>query len=270
MTAATVAPGVTRGGNRSRVLPRPDRGPDHPGRPRRAHRRPAGGVAARHRLLCRTGRAARPARLGAQPARRRPARPRRRPGRRRGPGGRAAAPAPRTRDGRRAALRRRGGGAREGRGRVRLVGPGHPGRRCGARDAGGAGCGVVGRDGREPARRDPARRADAAAARRGRRARARRRGRAGRRPARRPRRRHRCRVRVVLLGPPVGAAHVVVAAAVVVLVAATGPALVDGGDAVFLGLGLTALLPCSAVRSCCSPARRRPVPQPWPHPSRWH
>ena len=47
---------------------------------------------------------------------------------------------------------------------------------------------------------------------------------------------------VVLLGPPVGAAHVVVAAAVVVLVAATGPALVDGGDAVFLGLGLTALL----------------------------
>ena len=47
---------------------------------------------------------------------------------------------------------------------------------------------------------------------------------------------------VVLLGPPFGAAHVVVAAAVAVLVAATGPALVDGGDAVFVGLGLTALL----------------------------
>jgi type VII secretion integral membrane protein EccD len=47
---------------------------------------------------------------------------------------------------------------------------------------------------------------------------------------------------VVLLGPPVGAAHVVVAAAVAVLVAATGPAIVDGGDAVFVGLGLTALL----------------------------
>jgi type VII secretion integral membrane protein EccD len=47
---------------------------------------------------------------------------------------------------------------------------------------------------------------------------------------------------VVLLGPPFGAAHVLVAAAVAVLVAATGPALVDGGDAVFVGLGLTALL----------------------------
>ena len=47
---------------------------------------------------------------------------------------------------------------------------------------------------------------------------------------------------VVLLGPPFGAAHLVVAAAVAVLVAATGPALVDGGDAVFLGIGLTALL----------------------------
>jgi len=47
---------------------------------------------------------------------------------------------------------------------------------------------------------------------------------------------------VVLLGPPFGAAHVVVAAAVAVLVTATGPALVDGGDAVFVGLGLTALL----------------------------
>ena len=47
---------------------------------------------------------------------------------------------------------------------------------------------------------------------------------------------------VVLLGPPFGSAHVVVAAAVAVLVAATGPALVDGGDAVFVGVGLTALL----------------------------
>jgi type VII secretion integral membrane protein EccD len=46
---------------------------------------------------------------------------------------------------------------------------------------------------------------------------------------------------VVLLGPPLGAAHLVVAAGVVVLAAATGPALVDGGDAVFLGLGITAL-----------------------------
>ena len=73
---------------------------------------------------------------------------------------------------------------------------------------------------------------------------------------------------VVLLGPPFGAAHVVVAAAVAVLVAATGPALINGGDAVFVGIGLTALLARSGERSCCSPGPLPPPPRRWSRPSR--
>ena len=197
--------------------------------------------------------------------------PGRRPGRRRGPGGRAAAPAPRTRDGRRAALRRRGGGAREGRGRVRLVGPGHPGRGCRARDAGGSGCGVVGRDGREPARRDPARRADAPA-------------------ARRAAPRSRTPPGDVPAGTLLGALAAVTGAAFGVVLLGPrsgrrtswwrprwwcwsprpGPRWSTGGDAVFLGLGITALLALLGgglvLLTGATPAR----PRRWPPPSRWH
>ena len=66
---------------------------------------------------------------------------------------------------------------------------------------------------------------------------------------------------VVLLGPPFGAAHVAVAAAVAVLVAATGPALVDGGDAVFVGLGLTALLALLGGALVLLAGLRRPAPR---------
>ena len=47
---------------------------------------------------------------------------------------------------------------------------------------------------------------------------------------------------VVLLGRPLGAAHLVLAAAVVVLVAAAGAPALGGGDAVFLALGVLGLL----------------------------
>ena len=168
--AVTTATAEPDGGYRRRVLPGPDRGPDDPRRPRRAHRRPAGRAAAQHRVLRRAGRG-RPAGVGAEPSRRRPARPGGGADRRGDPGGRAAAPAPGARPRRRAALRRRGRGARGGRCRVRLVAARDPGRRRGARRAGGARRGLGGRDGRHSAGRGPARRADAAAARRGRRAR---------------------------------------------------------------------------------------------------
>ena len=47
---------------------------------------------------------------------------------------------------------------------------------------------------------------------------------------------------VVLLGRPLGAAHLVLAAAVLVLVAAAGAPALGGGDAVFLALGVIGLL----------------------------
>jgi type VII secretion integral membrane protein EccD len=47
---------------------------------------------------------------------------------------------------------------------------------------------------------------------------------------------------VVLLGPPFGAAHLLLACGVVVLVAAAAPPLIGGGDAVFVALGVAALL----------------------------
>ena len=47
---------------------------------------------------------------------------------------------------------------------------------------------------------------------------------------------------VVLLGRPLGAAHLVLAAAALVLVAAAGPPAVGGGDAMFLALGVIGLL----------------------------
>lgn len=46
----------------------------------------------------------------------------------------------------------------------------------------------------------------------------------------------------VLLGPPVGAGHLLLAAGIAVLVAATAPPALGGGDGVFLGIGLAGLL----------------------------
>jgi type VII secretion integral membrane protein EccD len=47
---------------------------------------------------------------------------------------------------------------------------------------------------------------------------------------------------VVLLGRPLGPAHLVLVAAILVLVAAAGPPALGGGDAVFLALGIIGLL----------------------------
>lgn len=47
---------------------------------------------------------------------------------------------------------------------------------------------------------------------------------------------------VVLLGPPIGPGHVLLAAGVVVLVAAIAPPVLGGGDGVFIGLAVVGLL----------------------------
>jgi type VII secretion integral membrane protein EccD len=71
---------------------------------------------------------------------------------------------------------------------------------------------------------------------------------------------------VVLLGPPFGTAHLVLAAAAVVLVAAVGPPLIGWGDSIFIGLGLAALLTMvagvTALVVPTSPARAAAVVAP--------